>query len=191
MDPQFLAQLKIKLKIKMQKALIFVREDLATIRTGRATPALIENVVIVAYEGTQHLRVKELATIATEGPKMLLISPFDPLIIRDLEKGINSANLGFTAAVDGNIIRINIPPLTNERREEYIKLTHTKLEGGRVIIRQIRHEAMSDLKRKFEAKEIAEDDKERLEKEIQALTDEMIAEIEILREKKEKELREI
>lgn len=179
------------LKEKMQKTLTVVQEDLATIRTGRATPALVENVVISAYENTQHLRVKEMATITTDGPRMVIISPFDPSVIRDIERGINAANLGFTASVDSNIIRINIPPLTTERREEYIKLSHNKLEGGRIMIRQIRHEIMSDLKRKFETEEISEDDKKRLEKEIQILTDEMMAEIELLREKKEKELQEI
>jgi ribosome recycling factor len=187
MDQQLLAEVKLK----MQKALQVLREDLATIRTGRATPALVENVTVSAYDGTQHLKIKEMATIATDGPRMIVISPFDPSVIRELEKGINAANLGFTAAVDGQVIRINIPSLTAERRAEYIKLAYTKLEGGRVMIRQIRHEVLSDLKRKFEAKEINEDDKKRLEKEIQTLTDEMIAEIEVVRERKETELKEV
>jgi len=168
-----------------------IAEDLATIRTGRATPALVENLVISAYDGTQHLKLKEMATITTEGARMLIIAPFDPTVIRDIERGINSANLGYTGAVDGQIIRISIPPLTDERRQEYIKLAATKLEGGRVMIRQIRHEAMADLKRKFEAKEIGEDEKKHLEKEIQAYTDDFMAEIEVMRENKEKELREI
>ena len=122
---------------------------------------------------------------------MLIISPFDPTEIRDIEKGINSANLGFIASVDSNIIRINIPSLTAERREEFIKLAHTKIEGGRIMIRQIRHDLMSSLKRQFEGKEIFEDDKKRLEKEIQKITDEMMAEIEVLREKKEQELLDV
>lgn len=179
------------LKSKMQKALAVVQEDLATIRTGRATPALVENVIISAYDNTQHLKVKEMATISTDGPRTIIIAPFDPSVIRDIERSLNVANLGFTAAVDSNIIRINIPSLTAERRDEYIKLSHTKLEGGRIMIRQIRHEIMSDLKRQFEAKEISEDDKKGLEKEIQTLTDEMMTEIEVLREKKESELKEI
>ena len=187
MDQEILAILKGK----MQKALAVVQEDLATIRTGRATPALVENIIISAYDNTQHLKVKEMATIATDGPRMVIIAPFDPSVIRDIEHSLNVANLGFTAAVDSNVIRINIPPLTAERRDEYIKLSHTKLEGGRIMIRQIRHEIMSNLKRQFEAKEISEDDKMRLEKEIQTLTDEMMTEIEILREKKESELKEI
>lgn len=187
MDPQLLAAVKEK----MLKAINMLQEDLGTIRTGRATPALVENVVISAYEASQRLKVKEMATITTEGPRTLLISPFDPSVIRDIERGINAANLGFTASIDGNIVRINIPSLTEERRQQFIKFAHTKVEGGRVMIRQIRHEVMGQLKRRFEAKEISEDDKKRMEKEIQKLTDEMMAEIEVLRERKEKELQEI
>jgi len=187
MDKQFLAQLKIK----MQKALAVLHEDLGTIRTGRATPALVENIIISSYENTQYLKLKEMATITTDGPRMILISPFDPSVVRDIEKGISSANLGFSASVDINLIRIKIPALTAERRDEYIKLAHTKIENGRVMVRQIRHEAMNEIKRLFEAKEISEDDKKRLEKEIQTQTDEMMAEIDVMREKKEKELTEL
>lgn len=176
---------------KMVKALDVLKQDLGTIRTGRASPAVVENVVIASYGGTQHLRVKEMATISTDGPRMIIIAPFDPSVIQDIERGISSANLGFTAAVDGMIIRINIPQLTAERRAEYIKLAHVKVEGGRVMIRQVRHEIMFDIKKRFDAKEISEDDKRRLEKEVQAITDEMIGEIDVLREKKETELSEI
>lgn len=187
MDQQFLPSVKDK----MLKAMQVLGQDLATIRTGRATPALVENLVVSAYDNTQHLRLKEMATITTEGARMLIIAPFDPTVIRDIERAITTANLGYTGAVDGSIIRISIPPLTDERRQEYIKLAHTKLEGGRVMVRQVRHEAMADLKRKFEAKEIGEDEKKHLEKEIQTYTDEFMAEIEVMRENKEKELKEI
>src|SRR4030043_2191116 len=175
----------IPAKEKMLHALRVLAEDLATIRTGRATPAIVENIVVSAYDGTQKLKIKEMATITTDGPRMLIIAPFDPSVIRDLEKGINSANLGYTGSVDGNIIRIKLPPLTEERSGEYVKLTGVKIEGGRVMIRQIRHEVMVLLKRQFEAKEIGEDEKKRFEKELQILTDEMMAEIESIREKKE------
>jgi len=179
------------LKVRMQKAIISLQGDLATIRTGRATPALVENVIISAYDGSQKLKVKELATITTEGAKMLIISPFDPSIITEIEKGINSANLGFSARIDGSIIRLNIPPLTSERRDEFIKLAHLKIEAGRVMVRQIRHDEMIKLKRQFEADEIGEDEKKRLELEIQEITDEMMAEIDDIRMKKEDELKQI
>lgn len=187
MDPQLI----VSLKQKMLKAISVLQEDLSTIRTGRASSALVENVLISAYEGTQHLRLKEMATITTDGPKSIVISPFDPTVISDIERGINIANLGFSAVVDGSIVRITLPSLTAERRDEFIKLAHTKLEGGRVMIRQIRHEAMIDLKRQFEGKLLSEDDKKRLEKDIQTVTDEFMGEVEILREKKDKELSEI
>lgn len=183
--------LQVQVKDKMMQAIRILEEDLATIRTGRATPALVENLDVSAYNNTTHLKLKEMATIATDGAKMLIISPFDPSVIQDIERAINSANLGLSAAVDGTIIRISIPSLTDERRQQYIKLCHAKIEGGRVMVRQIRHEFMADLKRQFEAKEIGEDDKKRLEKELQVLTDEMMAEIEVLREKKEAELAQI
>ena len=175
----------------MQKALQVLREDLGTIRTGRASPALVENLSVSCYDNSQRLRLKEMATITSDGPLAILVSPFDPTVIQDIERGINTANMGFTVAVEGNLIRVTIPTLTAERREEYLKLAHGKIEGGRVMIRQIRHDVMNDLKRKFEAKELAEDDKKRIEKEIQTLTDNMMTEIEVLKERKEKELTEI
>ncbi|OGG06038.1 ribosome recycling factor [Candidatus Gottesmanbacteria bacterium RIFCSPHIGHO2_02_FULL_40_24] len=181
----------LDVKSRMQKAVAVLIEDLGTIRTGRATPALIENTVISSYGGTQNLKLQELATITTEGVRSLIIAPFDQTVIGDIEKGINSANLGFTASVDGSIIRINIPPLTSERRDEFIKLANTKIEGGRIMVRQVRHDVMASLKRSFEAKEISEDDRKRLEKEIQNITDEMMAELEILRHKKEEELNQV
>lgn len=187
MDQQFLSLVKDK----MVKSMSMLSEDLASIRTGRATPALVENLIISAYDNTQHLKLKEMATITTDGARMIVISPFDPTVIRDIERAITTANLGYTGAVDGNLIRISIPPLTDERRQEYIKLAHTKLEGGRVMVRQVRHEAMSQLKHKFEAKELGEDEKKYLEKEIQMYTDDFMGEIEVMRENKEKELREI
>jgi ribosome recycling factor len=184
-------QVQAEVKIKMQKAMHVVQEDLGTIRSGRATPALVENVSVTTYGGTTTLKLREIANITTEGPRMLIITPYDQTTTHDIEKAIGSANLGYTAAVDGNIMRISIPPLTADRREEFIKLAHQKLEGGRVMLRQIRHEAMNDIKRAVDEKQISEDDKKRLEKEIQAVTDEMMSEIELLREKKETELREI
>jgi ribosome recycling factor len=180
-----------ELKQKMAKSLAVIHEDLATIRTGRATPALVENVIVLTYEGTQNLRLRELATISTEGPKMIIIAPYDPSTTRDIERGIGAANLGYTGSVDGNIIRIVLPALTAERREEYIKLAHQKIESGRVMMRQNRHEMMNQIKKKMEDSEIGEDEKKRLEKEIQDVTDEMMAELDGLKERKEKELREI
>ncbi len=178
-------------QLQMQKALEIIRADLGSIRTGRATPALIENVVVTVYGGTQKLKIMELGTIAASDSKNIVITPFDPSIIEEINKGIQTANVGLTPVLDGEVIRISIPPLSEERRQEYIKLAKQKLETGRVMIRQIRHEIMSEIKRSFEAKEISEDDRRRQEEELQELTDRMVAEIDELGRKKEEELVQI
>lgn len=176
---------------KMQKALEVLRGDLATVRTGRATPALLEHIVIPCYGGSQRLKIMELSTIAAQDPQSLTVTPFDPSIIEEIQKGILSSQLGLNPIIDAGVIRVNIPPLTEERRQEMVKLVKQKVEGGRIMIRQIRHEEMTQLKRQFEAEEISEDEKIHKEKALQELTDQMMKEIEILGEEKEKELLQI
>lgn len=173
---------------KMAKALEVLKEDLATIRSGRATPALIENIKISCYQGSQTLKLLELATITTQDGQTLAIAPFDSTIIEEIEKGILQANLGLTPAVEGNTIRVKIPPLSEERRGEYLRLAKRKLEGGRIMIRQIRKEAMIRIRRAAEEKEISEDQKSDLEGEVQKLTDETNSKIEIMGRRKEEEL---
>jgi ribosome recycling factor len=183
MDP--LAQ---ETKKKIDKVLDVLKGDLATIRTGRATPALVENVIINAYGGSAKLKVMELATIGTSDSKTLVITPFDPSIITEIQKGIEAANAGLTPVIDGQIIRISIPPLSQERREELIKAMKHKLENGRIMVRQVRHEAMENIKKAFEGRE---DDIKRLEKEVQKLVDDTIATIEDYGKQKEQELLQI
>lgn len=178
-------------RAKMAKAFEVTKNDLGTIRTGRATPALIENIVISTYGGSQRLRVMELATITATDTKSLVISPFDPSTKEEIIKGILESNTGLNPVSDGSEIRITIPPLSQERRAEYLKLAKAKLEAGRIMIRQVRHEEMVRLKRSFEAKEITEDDHKRFIKVLQEITDEMIAEIDHIGEMKEKELMQI
>lgn len=174
---------------KMQKVLEIVSSDLSTVRTGRATPSIVENIIINAYGGTQKLRVLELATIGVSDSQTIVITPFDSSIIGEIQKGIMEANVGLNPVVDGQLIRISIPPLSGERREELITLVNQKLEGGRIQIRQVRHEAMDEIKKQFNNKEIGEDDLMRFEKEIQGITDETIKAIDDLGIKKEEELR--
>jgi ribosome recycling factor len=176
---------------RMRKSLDITRTDLSSIRSGRATPALVENIIILAYGGTQRLKVMEMATITTTDSKTLVITPYDPSQIGDMVKGIQEANTGLTPIEDGECIRIGIPLLSEERRLEYIKLAKTKLEAGRVMIRQVRQEAMKDLKRLETEKKISEDELKHGEKTIQELTDEVIAEIDGLGEKKEQELLQV
>lgn len=187
MDDQFSSLIKSR----MVKCLEITKNDLSTIRTGRATPAIIEHLEIPAYGGSQRLKLNELATISASDSKVLLVHPFDPSTIDDIIKGLQTANVGLSPVSDGNEIRISIPPLSLERRQEYLKLAKAKLEAGRVMIRQARHEEMNKVKKTFEEKEITEDDKKRQEKRIQDITDEFIAEIDHLGELKEKELTQI
>lgn len=172
---------------RMKKAFSVTQTDLFSVRSGRATPALVEHIIITAYGGSQKLKLMELSTITTTDAKTLVVSPWDPSIIADIEKGILEANIGLTPVVDGEIIRMSIPPLSEERRQEYIKLARAKLESGRVMIRQIRHEAMRNLK----AADVAEDERKHGEKKVQELTDEMIAELDGLGERKVQELLQV
>lgn len=173
---------------KMQKVLDVVKHDLASVRTGRATPSLVENIVINAYGGSAKLKVIELATIAAQDTQTLLITPFDHATMHEIEKGIQEANIGLNPVVDSTAIRINLPPLSTERRQELIHLMKQKLENGKVLIRQARQEAMSAIKND---KELSEDDIMRLEKEVQVVTDKFVAQVDSLGKQKEEELMQI
>ncbi len=173
---------------KMQKALDVLREDFATVRTGKANPSLVENIVINAYGGSSPLKVLELATIHIENNSTIVINPFDKSIIAEIEKGISNANVGLNPIVDQEILRINLPPLTEERRQEFVKLIKQKSEAGKVMLRQARHEGMEDTKKRAEEQGHSEDEVTRIEKEIQKLTDEFTEKIDTLASDKEKEL---
>ncbi|OGH12479.1 MAG: ribosome recycling factor [Candidatus Levybacteria bacterium RIFCSPHIGHO2_01_FULL_36_15] len=176
---------------KMQKAFEVLHHDFATVHIGKANPSLVENILVTAYGEAQKFKLLELATIHVQDPKTIVITPFDQSIIADIQKGIYEANLGLSPAVNANIIRINLPPLTEERRKELVKLVSQKAESGKVMIRQIRHEAMEDIKKRGEGNSISEDDVTRLEKEVQRVTDEFIEKIDTLRHNKEEELMSI
>lgn len=179
------------ISLNMQKVLGLIKSDLSTVRTGRAAPSLVENISINAYGGTSKMRVLELATIGSLDPQTLVVTPFDSSIIGEIQKGIQEANVGLNPVIDGQVIRISIPPLSQERREELVGLVRQKLEGGRIQIRQARHEAMEEIKKQEKLKIISEDDVLRLEKEVQKLTDSTIAEIDSLGKRKEEELLQI
>ncbi|MCL4360621.1 ribosome recycling factor [Patescibacteria group bacterium] len=176
---------------RMRKAIDVTKTDLQSIHSGRATPALVEHIVIAAYGGSQRLKLTELATITAMDSRTIAVAPFDPSITPEIEKGILEANTGLTPVVDGDLIRITIPALSEERRQEYIKLARTKLEGGRIMIRQIRGEAMRDVKKDEEDRTISEDERTLAGKKIQELTDEMIAELDALGDRKEQELGQV
>ncbi len=175
-------------KQKLQKVLDLLQDDLATIRTGRATPSLVENIVINTYGGSARLKVMELATIGAPDTQTIILTPFDASVIHDLQKGIEAANIGLNPIIDGTILRISIPPLSLERREELIKAMKHKLENGRIMVRQARHEMIEDMKKDYEGRE---DDIKRLEKEVQKLVDETSETIEQWGKQKEQELLQI
>jgi ribosome recycling factor len=180
-----------QIKQNMQKVVEAIKVDLGTVRTGRAAPSLVENVVIHAYAGTQHLKVVELAQIGVQDAQTLIITPYDNSIIGEISKGLMEGNIGLMPVIDGQIIRISIPNLTEERRQQLVGLVNQKLEGGKVQVRQVRHEAMDEIKKQLNDKNISEDDNARLEKEVQKLTDDTIGELEFLGKKKEEELMQI
>jgi len=177
-----------EIKVRMQKAVDFVRADVAGIRTGKANSALVENIVIGAYGGTAQMRVIELASITVPDVQTIVITPYDQSIIGDIRRDIVAANIGLTPILETNLIRISVPQLTTERRQEYVRMLYKKLEDGRVKVRQVRHDKMSELKRAGEAKEINEDVKSRLEEELQKITDKMMENIEEIGNIKEKEI---
>lgn len=175
-------------KKRIDKVLDILKGDLATIRTGRATPALVENIVISAYGGSAKLKVMELATIGTTDNQTLVVTPFDMATIHEIQKGIEAANVGFFPAIDGNLLRISIPPLSQDRRQELIKAMKHKLENGKIMVRQVRHDAMEEIKKEYEG---IEDDIKRLEKEVQRLVDETVETIDTIGKQKEAELLQI
>jgi len=179
------------LKARFQKVVDLVATDIGSIRTGRATPSLVENIIIPAYGGTQKMKVLELASITAPEPTMIVISPWDKSIIGDIKKGILEANVGLTPNIDGEIIRIIIPALTTEDREKYVKILSQKIESGKVMVRQVRADEMNNIKKGFEAKEITEDEKFGQEKRLQELTDEYIGKIEEKEEVKKSELMQL
>ncbi len=179
------------LKQRMQQVIELVVNDIASIRTGRATPSLVEDIIVSVYGGQQRLTIKELATITAPDTQTLTISPWDKSIIGDIRKGMLEANVGLNPSIDGEILRISLQPMTGEDRERYVKLLGTKLENGKIMVRQIRGDGMKDIKDAFEKKEITEDGKFQQEKKLQEITDEHIAKIEELGKNKEEELRKI
>ena len=176
-------------RARMQKAVEHLKVELAQIRTGRATPALIEKVAIEVYGGSQKLTIEELGQITAPDPHQLVIDPWDKSIVSEIAGGIAKANLNLTPVVDGEIIRIDIPLPTAEKRREIVKSMHQKLEVYRVEIRQIRHELLEELRKKREgASFLGEDEEKRLERQLQELVDEFIEQIDLAGEAKAKEL---
>jgi ribosome recycling factor len=167
---------------KMKKALDFTLHEFASIHTGKASPVMVEGVMVEAY-GSQ-MRLKECAAITTPDSRMIQIQPWDASLTKAIEKAIQVANLGFNPVVDGKIVRVPLPDMSRERRQEFVKTAARIAEEGRVHIRNVRRDVMESVKKA----KLPEDETKRLEKDIQAATDKAIKEIGEHFAAKEKEL---
>jgi ribosome recycling factor len=174
---------------RMKGAVQALEEDLSGIRTGRATPALIER-LLVEYYGTPTPLI-QLASIGVPEPRSLLIRPFDASSLRAIERAIQASDLGLTPNNDGKSIRLNLPPLTEQRRRDLVKVVHNRVEEGRVAVRNVRRDTIKDLREFENEKLISEDERKRGEEELQKLTDRYIEEINAVGERKEKEILEV
>ncbi|MFC1453230.1 ribosome recycling factor [Verrucomicrobiota bacterium] len=174
---------------KMDKSMVFLTEEFSGIRTGKASPALVENVK-VAYYGTP-TRLREIASIATPEPRLIVINPYDPTSLAEIQKAILAANLGVTPANDGRVVRVPIPELNQERRQELSKLSRRLAEESRVAVRNIRREANDHLKGLQKSGKIAEDDLNRALEDVQTGTDEHTKKIDQALKAKEEEIMEV
>ncbi len=173
----------------MKKAIESLDADLMTIRTGRASPALV-NRVMVEYYGTP-TPLRQLAAISSPEPKLLTIRPFDPGSLKDIERAILASDLGLTPNNDGRIIRLVMPPLTEERRRELVKVVNRRIEEARVSIRNVRRDGLENLREFEKEKMITEDDFYRGRDDLQDLTDRYIEKAEEIGKRKEEEIMEI
>lgn len=174
---------------KIEKSIAFLIDNLNTVRAGRANSALLDKVT-VDYYGTP-TPLKAIANISTPDPRSLMIAPFDPKSLHDIEKAINVANIGINPSNDGKIIRLQIPALTEERRKEFTKLVRKFGEDAKVAIRNERRDANEHLKKQEKSGELTEDDLKNEEKQVQKKTDDAIVEIDKIVEKKEAEIMEV
>ena len=173
---------------KLKKTIEFVMREFSEIRTGRAHPGIVEG-LHVDYYGTPTM-LKQLASISVPDPHMVVIQPWDPTAIVEIEKAILKSNLGLNPSNDGKLIRLAVPALSKERREEMVKIVHKKAEDGKVSVRTIRHESKAHLEKLEKDKAITEDDKFRGIDEVQKLVDKSIARIDEILKGKEKEVLE-
>jgi ribosome recycling factor len=174
---------------RMKSAIQSLEHELAGIRTGRASPALVERISVEYYGSPTPLQ--QLATVSVPEPRMLAIRPFDSSTIKAIERAILASDLGLTPNNDGKIIRLNLPPLTEERRRELVKVVHHRAEESRVAVRNVRRDVLKDMREFEEEKLISEDDLEHGEEELQKITDRFIEEVNLVSSHKEKEVMEV
>lgn len=171
---------------RMRKAIDALRHELTSIRTGRAAPALVEQLEVEAYGAAMPLI--QLAQISAPEPRLLVVQPYDRNLMKAIEKAIQSSDLGITPSNDGAVIRLPIPALTEERRRDLVKVLHRKLEDGRVEIRTLRRHSHDEMRKREKEGEISADELKRLEHQLQKLTDRFVLEVDEIGAAKEKEI---
>jgi ribosome recycling factor len=176
-------------EMRMKASVQALEDDLAGIRTGRATPALVDRLTVEYYGTPTPLR--QLATFSVPEPRQIMIKPFDPSSIKDIERAILASDLGLTPGNDGKAIRLNLPPLTEDRRKELVRVVHGRVEEGRVALRNIRRDAIKDLREFENEKLISEDDLKRGEDDMQKLIDEYVEKMNEVGKTKEEEILEV
>jgi ribosome recycling factor len=188
-DSEMIDELLADARERMAKSVEAIRHEFGSVRTGRASPALLDR-IIVDYYGTA-TALKQLATISAPEPRLLTIQPYDKSSIKAIERAILESDLGLTPSNDGNLIRLSVPELTEERRHQLVKVARNIAEEGRVAIRNVRRDVMHDLRELKEAGEAGSDDEHRAELELQKVTDGRITELEDLLKHKEADILEV
>lgn len=174
---------------RMKETLEAVRREFATVRTGKASPSLLDTVRVEAY-GSQ-MPLNQVATVSTPEPSLIVVQPFDPSIISEIEKGILQADLGLNPSNDGQVIRVPIPPLNEERRKEMVRLLSKMAEEGRISLRHARRDGNEEVKQRMKEGELSDDEGRRAMDEIQELTDTYTQKIDDMMESKEKEVMKV
>ncbi|HEX6587531.1 MAG TPA: ribosome recycling factor [Longimicrobiales bacterium] len=173
----------------MDKSVEAVRREFGSVRSGKATASLLDTVRVEAY-GSK-MPINQVGTVSTPEPRLLLVQPWDKSLIKEIERGIQEAGLGLNPSNDGNVVRVPIPALTEERRKDMVRMLHKLAEEGRVAVRQIRQDANKEIKARQSKHEISEDDAHRQMDEVQKLTDQHIKKIDDLLAHKEEEVMEV
>jgi ribosome recycling factor len=184
-----LKDIMAKAEQRMQGAIRSLEDEMAGIRTGRASPALVEH-LSVEYYGTP-TPLQQLATIAAPEPQMITIRPYDPSSLSTIEKAILTSDLGLTPSNDGKLIRLTIPPLTEERRQDLVKIVSKRLEEAKVAVRNVRRDALEDMRKLEKDKQVSEDEFFTAKEELQKLTDHYSEEVDRIGERKEQEIMEV
>jgi len=178
-----------KLRPKMEEVISKLKEDLQTVRTGKASVSLVDN-VIVSYYGAQ-TPLKQMAQIATPDANLITVQPWDTNSLGDIENALRNSNLGFGVVSDGRLVRLNLPPMTEERRNEFIKLIHQKAEACRIALRNLREESWREIQREEKNSELTEDDRYQGEKDLNKMIEDANKKILELIESKERDLKTI